>query len=112
MVFEGTKDEYDEVVIVCESENVKDKIDLIYGESILKNARYIKPEIKNIFDRVDGVIRNVMNDDRTIIHGLDKVSQALNDVIPICVFGNYSAGKSTFINALIEKKFYQVVEIQ
>lgn len=104
LVFEGTKDEYDEVVIVCESENVKDKIDLIYGESILKNARYIKPEIKNIFDRVDGVIRNVMNDDRTIIHGLDKVSQALNDVIPICVFGNYSAGKSTFINALIGKE--------
>ena len=104
LVFEGTKDEYDEVVIVCESEDVKDKIDLIYGESRLKNARYIKPEIKNIFDRVDGVIRNVMNDDRTIIHGLDKVSQALNDVIPICVFGNYSAGKSTFINALIGKE--------
>lgn len=104
LVFEGTKDEYDEIVIVCESEDVKDKIDLIYGESRLKNARYIKPEIKNIFDRVDGVIRNVMNDDRTIIHGLDKVSQALNDVIPICVFGNYSAGKSTFINALIGKE--------
>lgn len=104
LVFEGTKDEYDEIVIVCESEDVKDKIDLIYGECRLKNARYIKPEIKNIFDRVDGVIRNVMNDDRTIIHGLDKVSQALNDVIPICVFGNYSAGKSTFINALIGKE--------
>lgn len=104
LVFEGTKDEYDEIVIVCESEDVKDKIDSIYGESRLKNARYIKPEIKNIFDRVDGVIRNVMNDDRTIIHGLDKVSQALNDVIPICVFGNYSAGKSTFINALIGKE--------
>ena len=104
LVFEETKDEYDEIVIVCESEDVKDKIDLIYGESRLKNARYIKPEIKNIFDRVDGVIRNVMNDDRTIIHGLDKVSQALNDVIPICVFGNYSAGKSTFINALIGKE--------
>lgn len=104
LVFEGTKDEYDKIVIVCESEDVKDKIDLIYGESRLKNARYIKPEIKNIFDRVDGVIRNVMNDDRTIIHGLDKVSQALNDVIPICVFGNYSAGKSTFINALIGKE--------
>lgn len=104
LVFEGTKDEYDEVVIVCESEDVKDKIDLVYGESHLKNARYIKPEIKNIFDRVDGVIRNVMNDDRTIIHELDKVTQALDDVIPICVFGNYSAGKSTFINALIGKE--------
>ena len=104
LVFEGTKDEYDEVVIVCESEDVKDKIDLIYGESHLKNARYIKPEIKNIFDRVDGVIRNVMYEDQTVIRGLDKVSRALNDVIPICVFGNYSAGKSTFINALIGKE--------
>ena len=25
-------------------------------------------------------------------------------VIPICVFGNYSAGKSTFINALIGRE--------
>lgn len=32
---------------------------------------------------------------------MNKVSDALKDIIPICVFGNYSAGKSTFINALI-----------
>lgn len=40
--------------------------------------------------------------DKAIVHRrLNKVSQALDDVIPLCVFGNYSAGKSTFINALI-----------
>ena len=67
LYFEGTQDEYYEVEAVCESDDVKDKIELI----------------------------------RTNKRGLNKVSQALDDVIPLCVFGNYSAGKSTFINALI-----------
>lgn len=42
-----------------------------------------------------------MSEDFSVKRGLNKVSQALDDVIPLCVFGNYSAGKSTFINALI-----------
>ena len=42
-----------------------------------------------------------MKEDFSVKRGLNKVSQALDDVIPLCVFGNYSAGKSTFINALI-----------
>ena len=42
-----------------------------------------------------------MNRDIYVSANLDKVKSALEDMIPICVFGNYSAGKSTFINALI-----------
>ena len=46
------------------------------------------------------VIKQIMQDDEKVIKRINKVSKALDDVIPLCVFGNYSAGKSTFINAL------------
>ena len=99
--FEGTQDEFAEVAAVCEQEDVKDKIELIRENKILENARFIKDDIKEIFEKVDPIIENIVKDDESVVKGLDKVSQALDNVIPICVFGNYSAGKSTFINALI-----------
>ena len=36
-----------------------------------------------------------------LVIGVTAGVHALKDIIPICIFGNYSAGKSTFINALI-----------
>lgn len=99
--FEGTQDEYAEVEAVCESPEVKDKIDLIRTNTILENARFIKGDIKEVFEQVNPIIENIMKEDTSVVKGLKKVSQALDDVIPLCVFGNYSAGKSTFINALI-----------
>lgn len=99
--FEGTQDEFAEVATVCEHPDVKDKIDLIRENTILENARFIKGDIKEIFEKVNPIIENIVKDDESVVKGLNKVSQALDDVIPICVFGNYSAGKSTFINALI-----------
>lgn len=65
------------------------------------HARDIFDDIKEIFERVHPVIKSVVSDDANVIKDLNKVSDTLNDIIPICVFGNYSAGKSTFINALI-----------
>lgn len=99
--FEGTQDEYVEVEAVCGAEDVKDKIELIRTNTILENARFIKGDIKEIFEQVNPIIENIMKEDVSVVRGLNKVSQALDDVIPLCVFGNYSAGKSTFINALI-----------
>ncbi len=99
--FEGTQDEYAEVATVCESEEIADKIDLIRENTILENARFIKGDIKEIFEKVNPIIESIVKDDTSVVNDLKKVSQALDDVVPICVFGNYSAGKSTFINALI-----------
>ncbi|MBQ5475155.1 MAG: dynamin family protein, partial [Lachnospiraceae bacterium] len=99
--FEGTQDEYAEVEVVCESPEVRDKIELIRTNTILENARFIKGDIKEVFEQVNPIIANIMKEDNSVVKGLKKVSQALDDVIPLCVFGNYSAGKSTFINALI-----------
>ncbi len=100
LLFEGTQDEYVEVASVCESDEFKEKIDLMRSNTILKNARFIKGKTKEIFGTVNPVIKQIMQDDEDVIKGINKVSKALDDVIPLCVFGNYSAGKSTFINAL------------
>ena len=99
--FEGTQDEFSEVATVCDCEDVKDKIELVRTSNILENARFIKGDIKEVFERVNPVIENLMKNDESVLRGFKKDSQALDDVIPLCVFGNYSAGKSTFINALV-----------
>ena len=100
LIFEGTQDEYVEIASVCESDEFKEKIDLMRSNTILKNARFIKEKIKETFETVNPVIKQIMQDDEDVKKGINKVSKALDDVIPLCVFGNYSAGKSTFINAL------------
>jgi len=101
LVFEGTRDEYLEVEAVCRKEPVRDKVALTRAPNILENARVIFEPIKDIFSTVQPIIEEIIKDDENVQKNLNKVSDALKDIIPICVFGNYSAGKSTFINALI-----------
>lgn len=101
LIFEGTTDEYEELVNVCSDDAVKDKLHLMRSTRILENARDILDHAKEIFDTVHPIIKNIVKDDPGITKGLVKVSDALKDIIPICIFGNYSAGKSTFINSLI-----------
>ncbi len=101
LIFEGTGDEYEEVENVCNEEDLKDKVHLMRSSRVLENARDILDHAKEIFDTVHPIIKNIVKDDASITKGLVKVSDALKDIIPICIFGNYSAGKSTFINSLI-----------
>lgn len=101
LIFEGTGDEYEEVENVCNDEELKDKVHLMRSARVLENARDILDHAKEIFGTVHPIIKNIVKDDPGITKGLDKVSDALKDIIPICIFGNYSAGKSTFINSLI-----------
>lgn len=102
--FEGTFDEFAELQRVCMSSSIKEKVELVQSDKVLNNARYILGDIKEIFEIVQPIIENVVRHDETITKKLGKVSDALKDIVPICVFGNYSAGKSTFINALIGKE--------
>lgn len=101
LVFEGTRDEYLEVEAVCKKEEIRNKVNLTRSPKILENARMIFEPTKNIFSTVQPIIEEIIKDDENVQKNLNKVSDALKDIIPICVFGNYSAGKSTFINALI-----------
>lgn len=99
--FEGTQDEYIEVENVCSEESVSGKVELSRASRRLENARLIFDPTKKIFATVQPIIEKIVKDDLNVCKDLNKVSDALKDIIPICVFGNYSAGKSTFINALI-----------
>lgn len=102
--FEGTFDEFAELQMVCMSPNMNDKVELLQSDKVLNNARYILGDIKETFESVKPIIENFVRCDEVVMKKLGKVSDALKDIIPICVFGNYSAGKSTFINALIGKE--------
>lgn len=101
IIFEGTTDEYDEVFSVCNDDDLNQKVHLTRSTHILENARDILEHTKEIFGRVEPIISNIVKDDPGITEGLVKVSDALKDIIPVCIFGNYSAGKSTFINAML-----------
>ena len=101
VIFSGTLEEFQHVEEVCNDEELKEKIELSRDSIMLENARHILDDTKEVFVQVKSVIKNIVKDDEVIMKDLNKVSDALDDIIPICVFGNYSSGKSTFINALI-----------
>lgn len=104
--FEGTSDEYADLVSVCNQPKIAEHINLEPFGRRLNNAYEILPDIVSIFN---GKVRPIVNqseigetdDSETVESDLKKFSDASNDIIPISVIGNYSAGKSTFINALI-----------
>ncbi len=104
VIFEGTKDEYNEILKVCEEDKFKNKIKLSRSNRMLENGKYILTDTKEVFVNVKPIIEEVTKDELEITKNLAKVTDALDDIIPICVFGNYSAGKSTFINALIGRE--------
>lgn len=99
--FDGTQDEFEELYNACNEPEIYEKVELYKTEEFLENARDILKNTKECFERVQPIIEKIVKDDMAVIRNLTKVSDALDDIIPICVFGNYSAGKSTFINALI-----------
>lgn len=101
IIFEGSGDEFEEIEEVCKGINT---VALIKSEYELENARSILPKIIKIFGDIKPIIdTNINNRDRrdNIDNDIAKLIDASNDIIPICVLGNYSSGKSTFINALM-----------
>lgn len=104
IVFEGTKEEYVEISRVSQEKAFEGKIILSRSNKALDNAKYILSDTKEIFSNIKRVIEEVTKGELGITKNLVKVSDALDDIVPICVFGNYSSGKSTFINALIGRE--------
>ena len=101
IIFEGTEDEYRELEEVCRDEAYDGRIHAVRGERYLENARDILPDIISMFRKITPLISECMIEEDRIQRELEQFSDASNDVIPLCVLGNYSSGKSTFINALI-----------
>jgi len=101
LTFEGTDDDYIELSKVCGSEEYKDKIICHQSGKYLNNARDIVHEVSTIFGGLKELIEDSVDDKTEVQADLDRYSEAASDMIPICVFGNVSSGKSSFINALI-----------
>ena len=100
IVFQGTADEYLELEEICNDDAHKDLVTTSKEIIYLENARDILPLVRNLFNEMDPLIMKSANHDR-IERDLNRFKDASSDVVPICVLGNYSTGKSTFINALI-----------
>lgn len=101
VIFEGTDDEYLELYSICSQDDYSASVTLSKSGRYLENARDILPDVIDIFKELSQLVAESVSDKDKIKRELEKFSDASNDVIPICVIGNYSSGKSTFINALI-----------
>lgn len=101
IVFEGNDDEYSDLEELCSGEVYAGRIKLTKSEKYLENARDILPEIIGVFDDLNELVTSSVRDEQKITREINKFKEASNVIIPICVMGTYSAGKSTFINALI-----------
>ena len=101
LVFAGSPDEYRELVEVCgDFSDVEVQMDSMK----LENARDILPKIIDIFTNIKEIADENIESPvvKTLVDcDVNKFVDASKDTVPICVMGNYSSGKSTFINALI-----------
>jgi len=100
IVFEGTDDEYRELESICNDAVYQNNVLSSKSSLYLENARDILPDIIAVFKNLRPLVADSVSEEK-IKRELEKFSDASNDTIPICVIGNYSSGKSTFINALI-----------
>lgn len=102
--FLGTLDHFEDIKKMCELENFNCKINLIQDDIYLKNAQDVLPIIVNIFEGLRPIIDVSKTNKDKIKKYINKFNDSSADKIPLCVIGNYSSGKSTFINALIGKE--------
>lgn len=101
ILFEGCDDEYAELEQVCGFDEYRGCVKLSRSSLWLENARDILPQVIDVFRTLRPFFEDNVPNRGRISEDLRKFTEASDDVIPICVLGNYSAGKSTFINALI-----------
>ncbi|WP_303836710.1 dynamin family protein [Ruminococcus flavefaciens] len=101
ILFEGTDDEFKELESVCQDEEYNGLLRPVTSVRYLRNARDILPDVKAIFDQMQPLISESVKDSEKVEREKRQFADVSKEAIPICVMGNYSSGKSTFINALI-----------
>ncbi len=99
IIFDGSDDEFIELEAACKC--VKNNFSVQRSNIRLDNARDILPEVKKLFQEMNSLIMQSVSNQEIIEKELNRFTDASSDIVPICVFGNYSTGKSTFINALV-----------
>ena len=102
IMFEGTADDYNALRNLCSREKYADKIELLAQKKYLNSAKDILPKISEIFEKVKPLVDDTIFSDEKFKADMQKLEDTVNrQMVPICVIGNYSSGKSTFVNALI-----------
>lgn len=101
IIFEGTDDEFRELESICNDSDYQEKIHASQSKRYLENARDILPDVIEVFKVLKPLVEESASKTEKLQKELDRFSDASNEAIPICVIGNYSSGKSTFINALV-----------
>lgn len=101
LVFEGPDDEYGELCSFCESGRYPTAVSIARSERRLPVACDVLPEIVEVFKGVRPLVDAYVLGKQDLSDELERFEDVSSDVVPLCVFGNCSAGKSTFINALI-----------
>ncbi|HEM6346789.1 TPA: dynamin family protein [Streptococcus suis] len=96
LLFEGNSDEFKELIAFAQTRN-DSSISVTKSPCNLSNARDILPEVLSIFDKTQVILPKELENDLAI----QKFQDATKPQIPLLVLGNYSAGKSTFINSLV-----------
>ncbi len=112
--FRGTTEEYRELCAVCDILNKENSEQppesqlppLTYEQAneYLANAGDILPEVTGYFKSIKDIIaHNITASDskKLIEQQQEKFDDVSKKEIPVCVIGNYSSGKSTFINAIL-----------
>ena len=105
VVFEGPTDEYNELLDVKKVDQEFADVQISKGERYLEDGRDVINEINEIFKIVEPIVKDSVPNNESINKNLKKYSDASNDIIPICVIGTTSVGKSTFINSLIGAEY-------
>ncbi|MBS5509847.1 MAG: dynamin family protein [Clostridium sp.] len=97
--FNGTDEDYQYLSEIIEKRFKNDSIICNKGERQLFSATDVLPEIESVYDSVESIFEQ--NPNSHAQEELNKFSDARKAIVPICVMGLYSAGKSAFINSLI-----------
>lgn len=103
IVFEGAPDEYNDLKALADNKKYADVVSVSYGDHKLENARDVLPKVAKTFSLMRPLIEDSVSEDPVIKENLAKFSETASNRVPLVVIGNYSGGKSTFINALIGK---------
>lgn len=102
IVFEGTEDDYADMISVKDIYFSEYDIEIKRGEKMMMAAKDVMPQIEKSYETLSDFFKEYPDKETEAI--LNKYYETVKPEIAICVMGLYSSGKSAFINSLIGKE--------
>ena len=115
VVFNGTDEDYAALnkAIQCSTNTKSSMINTVHNERYLSSSIVLNEIIKayeqiksEFVDYIDNHDSSIKEDDERLEIGkaITKFNDTVRSVIPVCIIGNYSVGKSALVNAIIGKE--------